>query len=104
MTTVSTKSTNFFHLLIGVHCAKHALDFEPFPTNWFNRQSEPFDLHPTIVYGDKDVSLSLDDSKRLIRNFGQFMTTLLIDGKFFDEENLETLLRLIDRYCRTSDC
>lgn len=67
---------------------------------WFNRQSERFDLDPTIVYGNDDLSLSLNDSKRLIRNFGHFTTTLSMKQRFFiDEENPKTLLLLIDQCC-----
>lgn len=68
----------------------------------FRRQSESFQLTPKNVIGWSDGSFTVNDVKRVIRNFGQFITKISINrGHFHCYEDPAELVRLLDRYCNT---
>lgn len=68
----------------------------------FDRQNTIFQLKAKNVYGSSQGQLTLNDAKRLIRNFGQFVTKLSINlHNFRLHEDAARLLPLLDRYCHT---
>lgn len=72
-------------------------DFRRLSDNCFEKRSKSFRLERWSVYGSLDNSLSLNDAKRVIRNFGQLITKLSIPQSQFDDPT--RLLPLLDRYC-----
>lgn len=72
-------------------------DFRGLSDICFERRSDSFCLERMRVYGSLDNSLSLNDAKCVIRNFGQFIRKLSIKQSQFDDPT--RLLPLLDRYC-----
>lgn len=67
----------------------------------FQRQYKSLELKGKFIYGSENDLLTMVDVKRLIRNFGQWISTLNITRKSFVRgENFKKLIPLLDRYCK----
>lgn len=67
----------------------------------FDRQNTSFQLKAKNVFGSSQRQLTLNDAKRLIRNFGHLVTKLSINLYNFHLEDAARLLPVLDRYCHT---